>query len=285
LPWHILWSKQPLVGQITIGQAYLDKVPIENIQGRFNWQADSLTLNFTGTLATGDLLLRFQVHDLSRMFIWQTEITLTQGQADQILEKLTSHSLPLMLSGLMNLHFKGNSQGKDKSVWLRQLQGHFTVNIQSGKIKGINLNALIASIEKIFSLHKLIINEAILSLGGETLFRDFVGAAIIKNGIIQTDKLSLVSSEFSAHGSAVLDLSSQRINALFQLSPLKPGPISWVVPLTINGELANPKIRLDKNALNAFIAQQEFKQVKVKIQTKLKALPKKAEQWLNRILR
>jgi uncharacterized protein involved in outer membrane biogenesis len=147
-----------------------------------------------------------------------------------------------------SLSFTGVSQ----AAIVRSLSGTGTLDVKNGALNGMDLNALSDRLEDPNSLSDFLGLFDQLSAGGTTAFDNFSAPITIKDGVVQSDKIAMISKDvtLTLDGRANLPEWSVRAKGLVNFTARSNIP---PLGMTVYGTLDNPQKRFDKDNITRFI--------------------------------
>jgi AsmA protein len=140
------------------------------------------------------------------------------------------------LTGVGNLNFNLTSRGNSQRELIGALSGKGALAFKNGKIKGLDLLAMVKNVAQSFT--------AASGGSGETAFTDLGGTFTIANGILKNEDLALKSPVLAASGSGTIDLPQRRIDYRIQPDVNIPG-LNVAVPVLITGPWSNVSYQPD----------------------------------------
>lgn len=196
----------------------------------------------------------------------------------------------LTLAGDGNIDMQVTSIGDDKSAIFRNLNGAGHFSFIDGVLQGIDINYLIASATSTASRQ-----VSSLSNTKQTKFSDLKGTFAIQAGTVISDDLVMNSTDFSTKGQGSINLVNQTINYHLQTllnQSVDNGKKQLInlyglpIPIVVSGDLKNPQISLDTDALTKAMAEQQVQKVKAQLQEKIEKgkIPEKAGKFLQHLL-
>ncbi|HUN73036.1 MAG TPA: AsmA family protein [Steroidobacteraceae bacterium] len=158
------------------------------------------------------------------------------------------------LSGRGNLTCHVSARGSTSDAMIRSLRGHIALSLANGAIEGIDFRA---EVNRAMALVGMKGSSDQPGGGGRTRFDTFSMSAEITDGVALTRDLQVGSRHLSLTGGGtanlVTDTLDYRIRAAL-LGSSTPAAAQTphalvVLPLTVTGTLASPKVRPDLHAL------------------------------------
>jgi AsmA protein len=239
----------------------------------------------TANLYQGTLVSQAQVDLNTPALPLSFNTKLTNVQAEPLLTDLQSQGSNMKIKGAGNIEVQATSSLAEGAV-LNNLNGTSQFSFQNGIVDGINIGYYIDA------AYAIIKGQAPPAKGdNSTSFGNLTGTAVIRNGVISNNDLTILSPRFDTKGQGTINLVSQQINFALQIqskipasNPTAQSLNNVSIPLTVTGDLAHPAIRLDPSALTKFIASQQIQNVKQKVQDQIKDKLPQAGNLLKNIL-
>jgi AsmA protein len=176
-------------------------------------------------------------------------------------------------SGRGNVTTSLTAKGLGGDEFLATLNGRATAALNNGAIEGVDLW---------FEINRAmtLVQQQTLASGsssGRTKFDEFKASADIVNGVATSKDLSIVSQNLRVAGAGTVNLVSQALDYKVNATVLKQptsGPATAantlaLVPVTITGSLASPKVSPDLQGIAKARLQQELDKHKGELQQKL----------------
>ena len=194
-----------------------------------------------------------------------------------------------------DMSFQVKTVGMNSSMLIRHMNGSGSIDFKQGVISGIDLKAVIES------AYALIKKQPSNRSGNsdQSRFDSVSGNIAIRNGILQSENLTLDSPDFSTLGNGRVDLPSQWINYIFHTRVKKAVSgrnNDWTnlygiaIPIAVRGKLNDPAISLDAGQLLKAIAEKQLNaagdDAKAQLKNKiLEQVPGQAGELLNSLTR
>ena len=203
------------------------------------------------------------------------------------------------LSGLGNVSFNFNSKGKTVGQLRQALNGTLSFNLADGAVYGFNVAKILRSAQARRSGDAMAVEQA--QQEQQTDFAALSATAVVENGVLRNEDLSMMSPALRLAGEGLVDLFKEQIDyrstvavvdttkgqageSLEELKGLK-------VPLIIGGTFSQPSVKVDiAGALKAAAeakygakVEAEKEEAKAKIEDKKQELRDKAAEKLNRL--
>lgn len=142
----------------------------------------------------------------------------------------------LIGAGQMTIDVLGTGNSID--AIMNSLNGKGTFKIGAGELLGLDLVGMLRNLD-----------AGYVGPGAKTIFDEVSGTFRIKDGVLINDDLSLISSLLTTTGAGKVGLGGQTLNYRLVPTLLAGQGKGLTVPLLITGSWANPKFRLDIEAL------------------------------------
>ncbi|MGH6969514.1 MAG: AsmA-like C-terminal region-containing protein, partial [Stellaceae bacterium] len=143
-----------------------------------------------------------------------------------------------LLSGSGNLDMTVDGRGRSQRDIVSSLAGKGSLNLDKGKIEGVNIIGMMKNAAKALSM-------GLVGGGNDTDFSTLSGTFTITNGILKNNDLKLVSSELPMTGAGTVDLPRREVN--YRLTPKVAGALA--VPVAITGPWDHLSYRPDVGAM------------------------------------
>lgn len=157
------------------------------------------------------------------------------------------------ISGNMNLKLNFNTAGVDSQSLIKNLNGNLSVDMEKGKINGVNIDKLLALIktnisvspDEVIKKFENALNfitgilESVVGANQETAFNNLSANAVITNGVLNNNDLKLNTREMLVTGSGQVNLVSNNLNYTVIISD-KDDTSNFSMPVTISGNLNDP---------------------------------------------
>lgn len=195
----------------------------------------------------------------------------------------------ITFSGTGNFDLQVTASGSTKEAIMKDLNGTAKLNFNQGVLKGIDIGYLVDSAIALANKQPMPTTNT-----DQTEFGTLTATAVIHGGLIKNQDLYINSPRFDTKGAGQVSLPDQQIDYHLQ-SIVKQTPgvdknnlsnlYGFPIPIVIKGNLSNPDIRLDMEALMKSIAGKEIQKAKERLQEKIKdKVPGKAGEFLNNLL-
>lgn len=278
---QILHMNKKMEGDIKISNLLLGRLSIQDASLHLSWHNHILTVQpVVASFYSGTLRGSFNGRDFSSLPAWGWNIRLSDVQLKPLLDDLNPQS-KLKVAGIANFTLEASAKGKTREQFLNSLSGKSAYRINKGIVYGIDLNYLVQSADALLNKETL----PTLTNINQTDFDSLNGSADIHLGVVDTNDTELISSAFIVKTQGNINLISQVINFELRVNSQKDIKSKWEIPILITGNLKEPDIRLDMNAIQKSIAKEQIEKVKAKVQTEIQEhLPEKASQFLQNLL-
>jgi len=176
---------------------------------------------------------------------------------------------PLSISGTAGVDLVLQGRGFSMSDLTKTLEGTSHVAVKDGKIEGVNLLQEAISLLKVVGIS--------LDNAKATVFSTIETDLVIKEGVVNVQRLLMDSHDFQATGNGTLGLDqtlnlkmtltlsqalSQKISGLSPVARLALAEGRITVPLLITGTLQAPSYGLDSKALEGKVHEQVKEKLK-----------------------
>ncbi|HYL48546.1 MAG TPA: AsmA family protein [Stellaceae bacterium] len=154
-----------------------------------------------------------------------------------------------LLSGNGSLDMTIDGRGRSQRDIISSLSGRGSLNLDKGKIEGVNIIGMMKNAAKALSM-------GLVGSGNDTDFSTLSGTYTITNGILKNNDLKLVSPELPMTGAGTIDLPQRQVN--YRLTPKVAGALA--VPVEITGPWDHLSYRPDVGAILQQSGQQLLQQ-------------------------
>lgn len=197
---------------------------------------------------------------------------LTQVQAAPLLADLGASHAKLKFSGTGNVDLQMTTSGANSDAIIKNLNGSSHLNFTNGTLEGIDIGYWVDS--------AYALADKSISPGAnteKTQFGTLNATAVIHNGVIKNNDLTISSPRFTSKGEGNIDLVADtlkyRIQTTSKQNENKKNDVNNMyglpIPILIVGDLSNPSIRLDTDVLMKAIAAHQIEKVKADVQEKI----------------
>ncbi|MDJ0825231.1 MAG: AsmA family protein [Rhodobacter sp.] len=158
----------------------------------------------------------------------------------------------LLASGDVAINVLG--VGDDMQTLMNSLSGDGAVQLGQGELRGLDLVGMLRNLDASY-----------IGEGQKTIFDSVTGSFTIENGILRNEDLRLTTPLLNASGSGAVGLGNQTLDYGITAALLEGQTNSGIkVPVLITGPWADPKFRLDLEALAKQELADEVDELKAK---------------------
>lgn len=274
-------GNEKLIGHISIDRLRFMNMHATKGEANLSWKDNVLTIDaIYAALYKGSLSGSVHGRDLMSLPEWDWNAQLKQVEMHSLLQDINGPNSKVKVSGTAQVNMQARTRGKAKKEILQNLNGQTTFSIMNGTVDGVDFNYLVQSADALLSKKVVPVPQS-----NQTTFQQMTGTAVIKNGVAETDNLSLISSAFLMNGKGYVNLNNQTLKLLIEIQPQKNLQNKWQVPVLVSGEIKNPDVRLDMPEVEKALAKQEIEKVKEKASEIIqKNVPGKAGQFLQKLI-
>ncbi|MES2218057.1 MAG: AsmA family protein, partial [Pseudomonadota bacterium] len=264
-----------LQGKITLDELQAAKIVVSHLLMDANLKNRVLELNsIAASLYQGNLQGAAKIDFVPGILQISLQAKLNGVQIQPLLQDLGHQQDKLKLKGAGDINLQMTSSGLDANSIIRNLNGTFNFVFNNGQIQGVNLGYLIDS------AYALVKQQSPPAMGDDvTNFGQLTGTGVIQNGVITNKDLLLDSPRLTSKGEGTIDLTSQKINYSLKTTAHDVAAnhndkdlsnlYSLGIPITISGDLSNPAIRINAQAMLQEVAEQQVQKIKTKVGEKL----------------
>lgn len=256
-------SKWAINGNIKVSNFAADKIKLSNLSANLDWRNNLIQVNpiqaslYQGNLQ-GSVLINKQ--NTNKMAI-RIKQTLTDIDIKQLLEEVSNSG---KLSGKTNLTADLVSTTDDKTSFLAGLNGSLQLALKDGALKGVDV---IYQLSRAHAFLKHLSKPSVTD-SKETQFSSLTATAIVKNGVINTEDLSLTSEYLKVAGKGSTNLLTKELS--YHLSALAQPKLAhenneigkevtiYQIPIKVSGNLSKPSVNLDFAELAKILYQKEI---------------------------
>jgi AsmA protein len=284
-----------LQGKVTLDELQAAKIAASHLLMDINMKNSVLELNsIAASLYQGTLQGSAKVDFAPTAPQIALQAKLNGVQIQPLLADLGHQQDKIKIKGAGDITLQITSAGLDANSIVRNLNGTFNFGFNNGQLEGVNLGYLIDS------AYALVKRQSPPSAGEDgTNFGKLTGTGVIQNGVIINKDLLLESPRLTSKGEGTVDLVNEKINyslkttthdvANSQDNKELSNLYGMAIPVNITGDLNNPAIRINAQAMLQEVADQQLKNIKSKVGDKLSDqlksnLPGKAGDLLKNIL-
>ncbi len=179
---------------------------------------------------------------------------------------LSSPTKVARVSGKGNVNIKATGHGVGADALLKTLGGHFDADVANGAVEGIDMGFELARAEALLK------QQSVPNLQNtkRTKFDVFKLTADIANGVATTHDLTIDSAVIKITGQGEVNLPARTLDLSLLADTLRSaGNVPIQVPVKVTGNLADPRVTPDVEALAKGALKQKLQDV---LQDKLKGL-------------
>lgn len=162
-------------------------------------------------------------------------------------------------SGVAEVTAEVDGFGLTASEFIANMNGTIKINLNDGAIVGVNVQKLLLDVA---SAYKSLIGKDLIAdteVGDKTEFSNFSALVQVKNGVLASENISLQAPAIRLTGRGNVDLNQEKLDLAMVVAIVKTlegqGGKSFAelqgesLSLTITGDLAAPKVKIDLAAL------------------------------------
>lgn len=243
-----------------------------NINARFSDNILNLA-PITANLYQGKLDAAAKVNLQSAVPQIALQAKLMNVQAEPLLQDLGGANQKLKITGTGNAELQVTTSGTASPAVLQNLNGKGRLSVMDGTIVGVDLGNMVDS------AYALLKKQSMPAAGeNKTRFGSLTGTVVIHSGILVNDDFNSDSPRFMTTGKGNIDLLKQKIDYVLQTSVKKRSAdqkddiqdlYGIAIPISISGDLKDPKVRLDSDAIAKAVVAYQVQRVKGNIQEKI----------------
>jgi AsmA protein len=280
-----------LHGKVTLDELQAAKIAVSHILMNADLKNSVLDLSsIAASLYQGTLQGNAKVDFKTATPQLTIQAKLNGVQIEPLLQDLGHQHDKIKIKGASDIDLQLTSTGSDANAVVRNLNGTLTFAFKNGQVEGVNLGYLIDS------AYALVRRQAPPAAGENvTNFGQMTGTGVIQNGVITNKDLVLDSPRFTSKGDGTVDLVNQKINYSLKTTTHDVGGsqgdknlatlYSLAIPINITGDLSDPSIKINAQAMLQDVAEQQMHNVGDKLTDQLKKnVPGKAGDLLKSIL-
>jgi AsmA protein len=250
-----------LQGNITIDTLEAAKLKATHLTLQAHLQNGVLDLSpVTAALYQGALNGQMKVTLTSATPQIAAQLKLTGVQAEPLLNDLGSQGSKIKLQGAADINLQITTAGTNAAVVVRNLNGNANLSFKDGQLAGINIGNLIDS------AYALLKHQAAPAKAEDTThFGNLTATAVINNGVVTNNDLTMNGPRFDTKGKGTIDLVNQRIDYRLETNAKNIGQnhndrdmlnfYNMTIPITVTGSLSDPRVALDAGAMLAQVAK------------------------------
>ena len=185
-----------------------------------------------------------------------------------------------MLEGRGNIGMNLTSRGNTVSAMKKALNGHFSLNLVDGAVKGIDIDKKLLAAQAMLSGGGGVTSESLAANPGEkTKFKEFKATFKVNNGVAHNDDLSLRSELVRVSGAGDINIGNDSVDyrAKAAIARTADGKSGITVPVHVNGPYTDLKYTLDYGAM---IREAVKQKVDEKVESRKKELENQMQQQL-----
>ncbi len=276
-----LMRKLNINGTVKVGQLAVDKLKPTNIIVKT-------------TAAKGNININPIAADIFKTRVNAQANINVKGETPKYSFKTNTQKLPIgevlitftgndRISGTGNLNADINTAGQTITEFKQNLNGRINADLKDGAVKGFNLAQIIRDAKAKIAGKK---SEATKE-EPKTDFSELIAQLTIKQGIVNTDKLTAKAPFMRINGSGTVDLPKEKLKYLVKTKIVDSDKgqggqelkelNGLTIPVKLRGKYTDPDISLD---LNSLLEQKAKDKVKKKIDKKKKEVEQKLKDSL-----
>jgi len=179
---------------------------------------------------------------------------------------LAAQSKTVHVTGRGNVNLKATGRGAGADALMKTLNGHFDADVTDGAVEGIDLGYELGRAEALLRRQDM----PAAPNSKRTPFTAFRMSAQIANGIATTRDLVVSSQVLKVTGQGSTNLAAKTLDFALLADTLRmAGDTPVQIPVKVTGNIADPTVRPDVEALAKSQLRQKLKDV---LQDKLKGL-------------
>lgn len=213
------------------------------VEGDFEFNGSKQTLlldPITVTLANMVVDENFRAENLFTTPRFTVKSTASDVDLGQFIKTVYNKDV---FDGRLTFNSELSASGDDADTILRTTSGSGNIVVDKGAIKGVDLSYLLAKAEAFVGKVKA---PASAPKPLATRFSKATASYKINKGIVSNNDLELFADNFKAQGKGKVNLVSQLIDYQLVLIPLNS---NLTVPVDVSGQLSDPTVQPDWNAL------------------------------------
>ena len=185
-----------------------------------------------------------------------------------------------MLEGQGNIGVNLTTRGNTVSAMKKALNGHFSLNLIDGAVKGIDIDKKLLAAQAMLSGGGGVTSESLAANSGEkSTFKEFKATFKVTNGVAHNDDLSLRTDLVRVSGQGDINIGNDSVDyfAKAAIAQTSGGKGGLTVPLHVSGPYTNLKYTLDYGAM---IKEAVKQKVDAKIESRKEELKKQLQEQL-----
>ncbi|MBA3661662.1 MAG: AsmA family protein [Gammaproteobacteria bacterium] len=278
-----LFNRQVYSGELKIGATTLDRLRLSNASVGFKISQGRLTLApIKASLYNGALSGSIEANNFNTMPKWNWNLQARAVQLKPLLIDVNGENSKIQISGLGNINLKATSIGTNRLQFIQNLQGQTNVNVEQGKLEGVNLNYLIQTADALLN-RQAVGNEP--TTANETVFDRLTGTGLIQNGLITTKDLTLAAKTFTAQAQGNISLLLDTLQFHLQIASTNVLKSQWTIPVAVTGRISQPTVQVDLDSLQKLLVSDGVDKLKESAYEKIKTrVSPQAQQLLQNML-
>lgn len=185
-----------------------------------------------------------------------------------------------MLEGKGNVGVNLTMRGNTVSAMKKALNGHFSLNLVDGAVKGIDIDKKLLAAQAMLSGGGGVTRESLAANPGEkTTFKEFKATFKVSNGVAHNDDLSLRSELVRVSGAGDINIGNDSVDyrAKAAIARTADGRGGITVPVHVSGPFSDLRYTLDYGAM---IREAVKQKVDEKIESRKQELKNQLQQQL-----
>ncbi len=185
-----------------------------------------------------------------------------------------------MLEGKGNIGVNLTTRGNTVSAMKKALNGHFSLNLVDGAVKGIDIDKKLLAAQAMLSGGGGVTIESLAANPGEkTTFKEFKATFQVTNRVAHNDDLSLKTGLVHVSGIGDINVGNDSVNysAKAAIAQASGGKSSLTVPLHVSGPYTDLKYTLDYGAM---IKEAVKQKIDAKTESRKEELKKQLQEQL-----
>lgn len=194
-------------GSLKVGKLTINRLQMSDIEIQLAAANGDIALNpFKANLYSGTFNGDIRLNATGAVPSATISTTLNQVNLEPLLKDFMDATY---VTGIANIQLSMNGNGADTAAIKRNLNGNGTVALQDGVLTGVDVSAVLNTVETMIRSRRL----AQMPQGGSTAFEESSATLAIKNGVVTTNNLSIKAPGWKLAGSGTLiDLNQESIN-------------------------------------------------------------------------
>ncbi len=157
-----------------------------------------------------------------------------------------------MLEGNGNIGVNLTARGNTVGAMKKALNGHFSLNLADGAVKGIDIDKKLLAAQAMLSGGGGVTSESLAANSGEkSTFKEFKATFKVTNGVAHNDDLSLRTGLVRVSGQGDINIGNDSVDyfAKAAITRTADGKSGLTVPVHVSGPYADLKYTLDYGAM------------------------------------